>query len=284
MNTFKNNVTMDGELTVKGNSSFGTNSTNLITCNSPLRSSNNAQFTEIGIGTMAPSNANKDLIRLGANLSNNDKCGIQLGKSETNFNCGYIHFHHVSDSNSSNYLSFSTHSKDNIFKIVSTGECAVSDKLTVTNGITCKTLDVSNRNVLTELDSKANLASPTFTGTVTIPTLKITSGLNMNNYKITNCTGINGFGIDAPERAGANNLFKSFIPAVQSDGVLEIGKYIDFHDVDTSNSEDRSVRLTATSGKLNISGTVQSNDITCTTLNVSNRNVLTELDNLKALL
>lgn len=37
--------------------------------------------------------------------------------------------------------------------MVSTGKCIVSDILTVTNGIICKTLDVSNRNILSELDN-----------------------------------------------------------------------------------------------------------------------------------
>lgn len=71
-----------------------------------------------------------DLLRIGANLGNNKKCGIQIGAKNSKFNCGYIHFYHISDGNSGNYLSFSTHTKDHIFKMLSTGECIVSDKLT----------------------------------------------------------------------------------------------------------------------------------------------------------
>ena len=106
MNTFKNDVQMNVGLSVNGNTSFGTNESQTITCNSPIKSSTSAKLGYVGIGTMEPSTSNNDLLRVGANLLDDEKCGIQIGKDATSFNCGYIHFYHVSDNNTKIFYHF----------------------------------------------------------------------------------------------------------------------------------------------------------------------------------
>ena len=66
-----------------------------------------------------------------------------------------------------------------------------------------------------------------------------------------------GSGLDADLLDGygtlSNQNWFGGIPIVYTDGVLEIGRYIDFHETDTDTS-DFSIRLDATSSRLNISG------------------------------
>lgn len=51
----------------------------------------------------------------------------------------------------------------------------------------------------------------------------------------------------------ASGAYKSFVPSVDSDGVMEVGRYIDMHT--PTSSADYDVRLTAASGSLSCSGT-----------------------------
>ena len=74
----------------------------------------------------------------------------------------------------------------------------------------------------------------------------------------------------------------SGIPYIKSDGVMEVGKYIDFHDTNTETS-DYAIRLTATSGVLAGSGTLAANRMESTTgfyqtSDINKKNVKRELD------
>ena len=68
---------------------------------------------------------------------------------------------------------------------------------------------------------------------------------------------LNGYTIGATNK-GANYKNKKFIPAVVDDGVMEIGKYIDFHEYADANAseQDYKVRLESNNGRLITSGDV----------------------------
>ena len=61
-----------------------------------------------------------------------------------------------------------------------------------------------------------------------------------------------------------NNNVYSRIPQIGGDGVMEVGKYIDFHDGD--NGQDYSYRIACNGGTLNLSGNVYTNDINVNTI------------------
>jgi hypothetical protein len=63
-----------------------------------------------------------------------------------------------------------------------------------------------------------------------------------------------------PMTAGGNRW--GVIPAIGADGVMEAGKYIDFHDTD-ADAGDYSVRLTTSSGAIDCSGTFSATALSC---------------------
>ena len=85
---------------------------------------------------------------------------------------------------------------------------------------------------------------------------KIDNDLTINGNLSIDGT-LNGYTIGATNK-GANYKNKKFIPAVVDDGVMEIGKYIDFHEYADANAseQDYKVRLESNNGRLITSGDV----------------------------
>jgi hypothetical protein len=106
---------------------------------------------------------------------------------------------------------------------------ATAAELNVLDGITASVSDLNgvagiNSNVQTQLDLKAPLASPTFTGTATIPTASVTT-LNVGGSDVT--ANVTGLGTASQQDVGtsANNVLQlngsAQLPAV--DGSLLTG-------------------------------------------------------------
>lgn len=109
------------------------------------------------------------------------------------------------------------------------GVTATTTEINILSGLTATTSDLNgvagiNSNVQTQLDLKAPLASPTFTGTATIPTASITT-LNVGGSDVT--SNVTGLGTASQQDVGtsANNVLQlngsAQLPAV--DGSLLTG-------------------------------------------------------------
>ena len=75
--------------------------------------------------------------------------------------------------------------------------------------------------------------------------------------------GISGF--NTPSTSGANGLTWPHLTAVKADGVMEIGKYLDFHDA-SNDGLDYSIRIYSNAGVLNTPGISSSGHISCNSL------------------
>jgi len=67
---------------------------------------------------------------------------------------------------------------------------ATAAELNLMDGVTATTAELNfvdgvTSNVQTQMDTKAALASPTFTGTVTAPTVNATTDLTVNSVSVT---------------------------------------------------------------------------------------------------
>lgn len=74
------------------------------------------------------------------------------------------------------------------------GATVTTAELNVLDGITATTAELNyvdgvTSNVQTQLNAKAPIASPTFTGTVTIPTAAVTT-VDLGNWTITESAGV----------------------------------------------------------------------------------------------
>jgi len=103
-------------------------------------------------------------------------------------------------------------------------------------------------------------------GTINLTWTKAELGITKANIDALN---INADQLDGYGTLGGQNWFGG-IPIVHTDGVMEIGKYIDFHDTDTT-TDDFDYRLTSNNGSLSGSGnfSVGSNTITAGTFSGS---------------
>lgn len=77
---------------------------------------------------------------------------------------------------------------DTLLGGVNATELAILDGATVTTA-ELNYVDGVTSNIQTQLDAKAPLASPTFTGTVTIPTAAVTT-VDLGNWTITESAGV----------------------------------------------------------------------------------------------
>ena len=80
------------------------------------------------------------------------------------------------------------------WKVGGTAVTSTAAELNLLDGVTATTAELNyvdgvTSNIQTQLDAKAPLASPTFTGTATIPTANITT-VDLGNWTITESAGV----------------------------------------------------------------------------------------------
>ena len=95
-------------------------------------------------------------------------------------------------------------------------------------------------------------SSPTFTGTPIAPTAA--DGTNSQQLATTAFmySSLKGYKVST---AGTTDVWGTIPTIGSTDGVMEVGKHIDFHIIDGS-TVDNDVRLTATAGNISCSGTL----------------------------
>lgn len=148
-------------------------------------------------------------------------------------------------------------------------------------------INIEIENIKDELNDKPSFAwvmdnlqgkepdGGTSFSTVTCDTLEsgsvVTTSLTSDSIETStiSTTDINGWKIPNHTSGSLPGVANESIPVITSDGVMEIGKYIDFHNT-LDHDTDYTIRLTCNDNNLGVSsGLNASGDVTCTNLIVN---------------
>jgi len=118
----------------------------------------------------------------------------------------------------------------------------------------------------TALDAKAPLDSPAFTGTPTAPTAATVT--NTTQIATTAFVKAQGYLTSIPTPVNGDWWNGGFV-SVGTDGVMEMGKYMDFHTADSGGSSDYDLRVTVSPSLFAVGGVVSATGGTSTNWNTA---------------
>jgi cytoskeletal protein CcmA (bactofilin family) len=289
INTFANDISVDGKLTanddliVNGDVTLGSNASDIVIING-ITTMNNDLIVN---GDVTLNEDNTTTTTVNGKLTANDDLEVKGGgKIDGKLECKSS----VEVINSSN---LSTENNRHILRLLKPNmnpntnvEIMVGENNTTVNK-SCKfgwrkmendnesygTLNVHGyEDIITFNANEINLNKQTNTKNLLVDGTITGTNIMVDEIQSTsiNTTTINNFRIN---NSSTFTVALPVIPVIKADSVMEVGKYIDFHEIGEE-SNDYSVRLTATSDSLKCNKDFF----------VKNRDILAELDNLKALL
>jgi hypothetical protein len=177
----------------------------------------------------------------------NDSSTFDFGNFSSTLNWKHVRFH------STNGLSMgSTQFIDSARNLTNIGTIS-SGAITSTGIVTATGGNSTNWNTAYGWGNHASQSYIT-NSTASLDANKITSGV-LNAARIP--SPVNG------------DWWNGGVVKVGTDGVMEVGKYLDFHTADSGGNTDYDLRVTASPGALSVAGTISSGDITATGLSLS---------------